>query len=112
MKLQNTEAPKHLYKIVPLEQWQASQTKDNLVLSPEDTPYIRFLKEDELGRTLHYWIKINAAHVVLKIKANKLVGRLVFEPNPGGSAKQYHLYNGSIAMSAIVEAKITQLKTN
>ncbi len=110
MKAKTTETPKHLYKVISLELWQASTDKKNVVLSPDDVPFIRFQKEDELGRLLHYWSKLNVPHVVLKIKANKLEGRLVFEAKLGGSTKQYHLYNGCIPMNALIESKIINLK--
>ena len=106
MKQQKTEPPKHLYKVLALDLWQKSQNKKNVLLSQEDTPFIRLQKEDELGRLLHYWNKLDVPHVVLKIKASKLEGRLVFEAKLGGSTKQYHLYNGYIPMNAIVESKI------
>lgn len=106
MKHHPIETPKHLYKVVPLDLWHASENKKNVMLSSDDVPFIRFQKEDELGRLLHYWAKLNAPHVVLKIKASKLEGRLVFEAKLGGSTKQYHLYDGCIPMHAIVESKI------
>lgn len=110
MKQQTTETPKHLYKVLALELWQASENKQSVVLSPEDAPFIRFQKEDELSRLLHYWGTLNVPHVVLKIKASKLQGKLVFEAKLGGSTKQYHLYDGCIPMSAIIESKIVNLK--
>jgi uncharacterized protein (DUF952 family) len=110
MKNQASETPKHLYKVLALDLWQASENKKNVLLSSDDTPFIRFQKEDELGRLLHYWNKLNVPHVVLKIKANKLEGKLVFEAKLGGSTKQYHLYNGCIPINAIIESKIIQPK--
>ncbi len=106
MKKQTTESPKHLYKVLPFNLWQASEHKQSVLLSSEDVPFIRFQKEDELGRLLHYWGTLNVPHVVLKIKASKLQGRLVFEAKLGSSTKQYHLYDGCIPMHAIVESKI------
>lgn len=108
MKPQATETPKHLYKVISLELWRASENKKNVILSPEDATFIRFQKEDELGRLLHYWSTLKTPHVVLKIKASKLEGKLVFEAKLGGSTKQYHLYNGCIPMNAIVDIKINE----
>ena len=42
-------------------------------------------------------------HAILKIDSKKLVGRLIFETNPGGTNKYFHLYKGSIPADAIVE---------
>jgi uncharacterized protein (DUF952 family) len=106
MKHQTTETPKHLYKVLALELWQASENKKSVILSPEDAPFIRFQKEDELSRLLHYWKTLNVPHVVLKIKASKLEGKLIFEAKLGGSTKQYHLYNGCIPLDAIIESKV------
>ncbi len=106
MKYEIIETPKYLYKIVSPEQWKASEQQQLLMLSADDASSIRLLKEDEIGRTVHYLKKTNTPHVILKIKSSKLIGRLVFEPKPGGSSKQYHLYDGQIPMNAIVEFKV------
>lgn len=42
--------------------------------------------------------------MVLKIDPSKLIGKLVFEVNPGGTQKYYHLYNGKIPLNAVIEA--------
>ncbi len=108
MKQQTTETPKHLYKVIALELWQASENKQSVILSAEDVPFIRFQKEDELGRLVHYWNTLDLPYVVLKIKVSKLKGTLVFEAKLGGSTKKYHLYDGCIPIDAIIEAKIIQ----
>lgn len=43
--------------------------------------------------------------VILKINTSKLIGEMVFESNPGGVAKYYHLYRGYIPFESILEAK-------
>lgn len=44
-------------------------------------------------------------YVILKLNVRKLVGRLVYETNPGGSTQYYHLYEGKILLNAIEEIK-------
>ena len=86
------ETPQYLYKIVSLTNWDASQKRDCVVLAPNDDVFIHFSKEDQVEKiTTKYWA--DTPYVLLKIETSKLPGTLVFEANPGGSAKYYHLYN-------------------
>ncbi|SCA63643.1 hypothetical protein SCG7086_AY_00100 [Chlamydiales bacterium SCGC AG-110-P3] len=43
--------------------------------------------------------------VVLTIDPNMLIGRLVKELNPGGSKEYYHLCNGSVPRSAVIDVE-------
>ncbi len=103
------ETPQYLYKILSPANWNASQKRSSLVLSPDDDLFIHFSKEDQLERiTTKYWA--NTSYVLLKIETSKLPGTLVFEANAGGSsAKYYHLYDGSIPLSAVVEQKTVEV---
>lgn len=103
----NNETPKYLYKILSKHNWQSTQEKKIVALSADDDAFIHFSKEDQLERILgKYWSE-EAEAVILKIDSSRLQGRLVYETNPGGSAKYYHLYEGVIPFQAIVESKIT-----
>ncbi len=96
----------YLYKILSLRNWQATQNRKTVQLSAEDDIFIHFSTEDQLERIVgKYWADA-PQFVILKIDSNKLEGRLVFEINPGGTAKYYHLYDGFIPFSSIVESKI------
>lgn len=96
--------PSYLYKILSLEDWKLSQGDNVLHLASADTDFIHFSKQDQLDRILSkYWSGLEC--VVLKIDVSKLSGNLVFEANPGGSAKYYHLYDGSIPINAVIEIK-------
>lgn len=101
------EPPAHLYKILSVVDWEASQSQQKLQLPQEDDAFIHFSKEDQLIRILNkYWS--NEAHcIVLKIHVGKLPGSLRFETNPGGSQKYYHLYEGFIPSTAI--EKVAQI---
>lgn len=101
----DADHPKYLFKVLSDENWKASQGMESLKLSNEDQEFIHLATEDQLGRIVQkYWADV-AQFIVLKINAEKLSGRLVYEANPGGSNKYYHLYNGSIPLSSIVESK-------
>lgn len=103
--------PKHLYKVLSWENWQASGLADYLALPPEDEAFIHFSREDQLERILmKFWADVEQ-YVVLKIEREALIGRLVFEPSPGRETKYYHLYEGSIPMTSIVEVSIQNKKT-
>lgn len=96
--------PSFLYKILSTEDWKLSQEDSVLHLSSADTDFIHFSRQDQLDRILtKYWAGLEC--VVLKIDVSKLPGNLVFEANPGGAAKYYHLYDGNIPLTAVVETK-------
>lgn len=114
-------APKYLYKILSMENWQASQKNkseklfsaqasstqvSSVQLSNEDHDFIHFSTEDQLVRIIKkYWANV-PEYVVLKISTEKLPGKMVLEANPGGENKYYHLYDGYIPLDAIEEFKI------
>ena len=45
-------------------------------------------------------------YVILKIDSTKILGRLSYETNPGGSTRYYHLYDGIIPLEAVTTEKI------
>lgn len=101
-----TETPPYLYKILSFRHWQATQNRETVILPAEDDAFIHFSREDQLDRIVtKYWLDA-PQFVILKIDTKKLEGKLVFESNPGGATKYYHLYEGFIPFSAIVESKI------
>lgn len=97
--------PKTLYKILSVENWEKSQGRELLVLPDFDRPFIHFALEEQLPRILDKYWKDASEYYLLTIDVSKLKGKLVFESNPGGSAKYYHLYDGSIPLSAVAEAR-------
>lgn len=100
------DAPQYLYKIVSMENWEKSMDSATLVLSSDDADFIHFSKEEQLERILKkYWADVSEC-VILKVESNSLNGVLVYETNPGGETKYYHLYDGSIPKDAIVESKV------
>ena len=93
--------PEYLYKIVSPEQWQESQQQTYLILSPMDRPFIHLSKADQVEHVAQKFWK-DKPYVVLKLETIKLLGRLVYETNPGGTVKYYHLYEGKIPIDAVV----------
>ena len=106
-QIQKESVPQHLYKIISTEDWKKSQSQNNVELSSKDDEvFIHLSKDDQLDRIIgKYWSE-KSEYVVLKIDTSQLNGRLVYEGNPGGINKYYHLYNGSIPLKAVVEAKL------
>jgi uncharacterized protein (DUF952 family) len=99
-----SERPVYLYKVLSLENWEKSSK--TVHLSDMDADFIHLATKEQLDQILEkYWGKASQ-YVVLKLETAKLSGNLVLEANPGGSNKYYHLYNGSIPRSAIVEVTI------
>lgn len=95
-----------LYKVLPLDLWQQSQGKEMLVLSPMDNDFIHFSTEAQVEKTAAKFFADVPSYVVVKVDVSKLKGELVLEANPGGVSKYYHLYNGAIPRSAVVEYRI------
>ena len=104
-RLKEPAVPTYLYKVLSIENWKTSQDKKSLVKLPEDKTFIHLAKKEQLKRITSKFWKHAPKHIILKLDRKKLAGKLVFEANPGGTNKYYHLYNGSIPWAAIVEAK-------
>lgn len=93
--------PPKLYKILSQENWEKSQGKEKLVLSSDDDAFVHFSTGDQLQRILDkYWAN-RTDYVVLEVDPEALKGRLVFETNPGGVQKYWHLYEGFIPLTAV-----------
>lgn len=96
--------PQFLYKILSLDDWKNSG--ETLHLPPADTEFIHFSTDDQLPKIIEkYWNAV-PEFLVLKIERERLIGDLIFEANPGGVTKYYHLYHGSIPRDAIIESTI------
>ncbi len=105
-EMSNSETPKYLYKILSHRHWLGTQARKALILSSDDDAFIHFSKEDQLERILaKYWSDI-PQFAILKIDTSQLKGNLVYEANPGGLTKYYHLYEGFIPFESIVETKV------
>ena len=103
--------PTYLYKVLTIDDWKESHFLKSVKLSEADENFIHFSTENQLERIIEkYWAHL-PHFIVLKIDPIKLVGKLVYEVNPGGLNKYYHLYEGSIPLNSIVELKVikTQL---
>lgn len=104
MEQQNSN-PDHLYKIVSPEEWQESQFQKYLVISSFDEKFIHMSTKNQIPHVLkQFWSNKN--HVILKLASKQLIGDLVFETNPGGTTQYYHLYNGKIPLSAVIDVSL------
>lgn len=107
-----THTPEFLYKVVSVQDWEKSQTLGYVVLGKDDTTFVHISTESQLPRiTGKYWSSV-PEYVILKLDTHRLQGRLVFEANPGGENKYYHLYDGKIPLSAVVDYKIVTESVN
>lgn len=106
---QERATPRYLYKIISKDEWQKSLVQNKIALSPLDDPFIHLAKEDQVAHVVQkFWN--NKDHIILKLKTKKIVGRLIYENNPGGSTKYYHLYDGRIPIEAVED--ITFVRAN
>ncbi|HSX37592.1 MAG TPA: DUF952 domain-containing protein [Chlamydiales bacterium] len=91
--------PVYLYKVLTLDDW--AKSREEVHLSSMDADFIHFSTEEQLsGIIAKYWSGVSE-YVVLKVETSKLRGELILEANPGGTNKYYHLYHGSIPLSAV-----------
>lgn len=98
------ERPIYLYKVVSVDDW--AKSCKTVHLSSMDADFIHLSTEEQLDKIIEkYWAGASE-YVVLKIEVAKLPGNLVFEANPGGTNKCYHLYKGSIPLTAIIEMQV------
>jgi len=99
--IQNT-TPEYLYKVISPEQWQKSLQQNEVVGSSIDEDFIHLAREDQVQHVVSkFWN--NMDYVVLKLDTKKILGRLIYETNPGGSTQYYHLYEGKIPLDAVVD---------
>lgn len=95
--------PQYLYLILSEEDWKQSQQLNKLVLSKEHEQFIHLAQKEQIQRVVDKFFK-ESNPIVLTIDVKKMSGRLVYEVNPGGANKYFHLYKGSIPFEAIVKA--------
>lgn len=94
--------PEYLYKIVSLEDWQQSLMKNEVVNSPLDEKFIHLATKEQLPHIAQkFWHGKN--YMILKLDVKKIKGNLIYETNPGGTTKYYHLYKGIIPLDAVLE---------
>lgn len=97
-----------LYKVTSVQDWEKSQALGYVVLGKDDTSFIHLSTESGLPRiTGKYWSSV-PEYVILKLDSRKLQGKLLFETNPGGENKYYHLYDAKIPLDAVVDYKIVR----
>lgn len=63
--------------------------------------FIHLATEDQVEKIASKFFANPSEVVVLRLNVKELPGRLVYESNPGGSNKYYHLYESSILFKAI-----------
>ncbi|MBA3603000.1 MAG: DUF952 domain-containing protein [Parachlamydiaceae bacterium] len=108
MVSESHETPKFLYKVLSEKHWTDSQQNKVVMLSDMDDDFIHLSKEDQLDRIIHkYWANVPKI-IVLKLDTTKLQGEMVYEANPGGLSKYYHLYKGVIPLSSVAEVKVIE----
>lgn len=95
--------PSYLYKIVSLNDWEQSQQRSHVILPSLDQEFIHLALDTQVDHVLTKFWPVPKAVAILKVEVDRLLGRLVFEANPGGSTKYYHLYEGSIPLDSVVD---------
>ncbi len=98
----NSASPARLYKITTPDLWAQSKNGDRLILAELDKgAFIHLAEESDVERISKKFFPNEQQLIVLELDPKLLIGRLVFEKNPGGSQEYYHLYDGHIPIKAI-----------
>ncbi len=100
----------YLYKVISVPDWQNSQQEDKVALGAIDQEFIHLATERQLDKIIKKYWKDESRFVILKMDTNKLKGKLVFETNPGGTSRYFHLYEGYIPFDSIVDGKLVVRK--
>lgn len=109
LNLSQHQTPTHLYKVLSSQNWELSKNQPFVKLDLSmDNNFIHLAREDQLAAIINKFWNKETAFIILKLFTKKLNGTLVFESNPGGSNKYYHLYNGNIPMTAVVNVEKMQ----
>jgi len=95
----------HLYKVLSVAAWHQSQQGTTLKTGVIDADFIHLATAEQLDRVLTKFWGNEAEYFVIEVDPKKFTGRLVLESNPGGETKYYHLYNGSIPLSSVIDVK-------
>ena len=97
--------PALLFKIISIEQWEESKNYPEVPLGAFDRAFIHLATAEQLDKiAVKFWHHV-PAYMLLTLASDRLPGKLEYEVNPGGNTRYYHLYEGSIPHSAIVEAR-------
>src|ERR1700722_5890836 len=86
-EIMQEQIPQYLYKVLSVENWEASQNTDSLKLSMDDNAFIHFSRDDQLERITSKYRSKAFQYIVLKVDTAKLPGKMVFESNPGSTTK-------------------------
>ena len=95
------DTPTYLYKILTSASWEAGRESDRLALGPDDEAFIHLAQAHQVERIANKFFSEHTEVVVVQLRTDQLVGRLVKESNPGGTVKYYHLYDGFLPMKAV-----------
>ena len=108
-KLLEAEVDLHhpfLYKIISVQDWENSQQEKKLALSPMDNKFIHLATANQIDRIIEKYWHNESRFAILKIQTNKLQGKLIFEKNPNGATRYFHLYDGYIPFDSIIDGKL------
>lgn len=92
-----------------MESWESGKDYPFLTLEPIDSTFIHLATKEQIPNILKKYWRHAQQVMILKLDPQKLPGRLVFETNPGGSAKYYHLYDGHIPKSSVIDLELRKL---
>jgi uncharacterized protein (DUF952 family) len=94
----------NIYKILSENDWLESQQLKFVKPLALDDKFIHLCTHEQIELIVSKFWSNREDVIVLEIDPSLVLGDLVFETNPHGSTKYYHLYNGSIPLNAVVNS--------
>lgn len=104
-----TTPPKYLYKIVSSETWDLSQKEKSVPLASIDKDFVHLAEEGQVDRIAKKFFPGKKSVNILKLNTKLLPGRLVYESNPGGETKYWHLYEGSLPLNSVESSEMHKI---
>lgn len=96
--------PTVLYKLITAECWEKSKDSDKIWTDSTDEKFIHFSTEDQ-WKAIIKTKYANTNWILLTIDTTKLEGTWELEWDKNQTEKWFHLYNGSIPKTAVIEWK-------
>jgi uncharacterized protein (DUF952 family) len=93
----------YLYKILSKQDWLDSEALGFVKPLALDDKFIHLAEAQQVEQIVAKFWAGEPEVMIAKLDADKFIGRLVKEKNPGGTTEYNHLYDGKIPLAAVVE---------
>lgn len=93
----------YVYKILACSDWQESKKLGYIKPLALDTNFMHLCTHEQIDQIIDKFWQHETSLVIVKIDPSKILGNLIYEANPGGTTKYFHLYAGKIPLNSIID---------